>query len=96
MNKVISYPQVMPAFMCPACRLFHEFSTVPNNLGGVWTWNYNEYLPSIDQTVITKVGNPATGVGWTCEAWVQDGMVSFLELTTHLLHGTTHQLQSGV
>ena len=95
-TRLIFYPQGQPAFFCPACRVYHEFSVdVANSLGGMWTWNEDHDSPTIDQTVITKIGDQASGQVWICEAWVHDGLVSFMEATTHLAAGQTLPLQPG-
>jgi hypothetical protein len=87
---IISYPQGMPAFFCPACKLYHEFSTTPNEHKGVWTWNYDHDKPTLDQTVITNLGD-----GWICVAWVHDGLATFVSGTTHSYLDQTFKIQPG-
>lgn len=53
-----------------------------------WTWNGSTTAPTLKPSISTE-GVDEDGKPFVCHVWVTDGMVKFLDDTTHELRGQT-------
>lgn len=55
----------------------------------VWSWNGDTEKPTLKPSILTRGGGDMSEV---CHTWVNDGMVQYLEDSTHEFAGQTRPL----
>lgn len=86
---------------CPVAQATHVALNLPGPTGvlvlpvilrgsrdetGCWSWNGNTDIPTIRPSVKT------TNRSWTCHSWIGDGLIQFLDDSTHEFKGQTIDL----
>ena len=70
---------------CPGCDGVHGVRTNPPG----WTWNGSLEKPTLQPSLLTTYGSKE---GSVCHCYVTDGMIKFLDDSTHALKGQTVEL----
>lgn len=74
-------------FFCPACKYGHNF-TVSGPAG--WQWNLSMAKPTLRPSLM--VNKDSAGNVPRCHSFITNGMIQFLEDSTHELAGKTVEL----
>lgn len=82
------------AFQCPGCKRRHMvFTTNEGYQHGVWKWNGDVERPTITPSLLVNApGRFHVSDIPTCHSFITDGMIHFLEDSTHELAGKTVEL----
>jgi hypothetical protein len=73
-------------FWCPGCEDVHTVVIATSRDGATpWFWNQNRERPTIVPSILVRGG--ASDI--VCHSFVRDGMIQFLDDSTHKLAGQT-------
>lgn len=75
------------AYLCPGCRMSHELNLGPDKPN--WQWDGNAEAPTLHPSVNINMAATVTSKSFVCHSWVRNGMIEFLNDSTHALAGKT-------
>lgn len=79
-------------FFCPGCQCGHSVTTkAANDCGAQWKWNGNMDKPTFTPSLLIYADLHGGAV--QCHSFVTDGMIRFLNDSSHALKGQTVPLE---
>lgn len=76
-NEIAGY-----CFLCPGCKMTHEFNVNPKFGTNVWKFNGNIDSPSFEPSLLVNKDHQVEGV-MQCHSWVTDGKIRFYDNCGH-------------